>query len=362
MGVVRTDWTREEVAEIFHTPLLDLMFAAATVHRRFHDPRSVQQCTLLSIKTGGCPEDCGYCSQSSKHSKTVGLKAEKLLELDYVYHEAIKAHQSGSTRFCMGAAWRGPSQVSARQFGRVLDMVSKIRALGMEVCTTLGMLTPDQAKALRLAGLTAYNHNLDSSPEFYGKITTTRRYQDRLDTLEAVRVAGISVCSGGIIGLGEEDQDRIGLLQTLATLAEHPESVPVNALVAVKGTPMEGQAPPSGLEMVRCVATARILMPLSMVRLSAGRLHLSDAEQAMCFLAGANSVFAGDTLLTTPNNELDRDAALFSTLSLYGRPPFIGYSAGNHASDGSEFAAHHPPPTPTQPPLSANVQAAACSQ
>jgi len=352
LGVVRNDWTREEVSEIFHTPLLDLMYAAATVHRQYHDPRQVQQCTLLSIKTGGCPEDCGYCAQSSKHSKDVGLKAEKLLDLDYVYHEAIKAHENGSTRFCMGAAWRGPSQVGPKQFGRVLDMVSKIRALGMEVCTTLGMLTPDQAKALRAAGLTAYNHNLDTSPEYYGKITTTRRYQDRLDTLANVRDAGISVCSGGIIGLGEEAQDRVGLLQTLATLPEHPESVPVNALVAVKGTPMEDLVPPSGLEMVRCVATARILMPQSMVRLSAGRLHLTDAEQAMCFFSGANSVFAGEKLLTTPNNEVDHDKEMFAGLGLYGRPPFIGYTAGAPTSDGSEFPAA---------PAPAHVHTSACS-
>jgi len=334
---IRTNWSRKEVSEVFNTPLLDLMYRAATVHRQYHDPRQVQQCTLLSIKTGGCPEDCGYCAQSSKHSKTVDLKAEKLLDLDAVFHEALRAHDAGSTRFCMGAAWRGPSQVGPKQFGRVLDMVSKIRALGMEVCTTLGMLTPDQAVALRNAGLTAYNHNLDTSPEYYGKITTTRRYSDRLETLQHVRDAGISVCSGGIIGLGEQDQDRVGLLHTLATLPEHPESVPVNALVAVKGTPMENATPPSGLEMVRCVATARILMPRSVVRLSAGRLHLSESEQAMCFFAGANSVFTGDKLLTTANNEQDEDKEMFKTLGLYGRPPFIGYSAGGPTSDGSEF-------------------------
>jgi len=338
LGAVRNDWTRAEVAEIFHSPLLELMYSAATVHRKFHDPRQVQKCTLLSIKTGGCPEDCGYCSQSSKHSKSTGLKAEKLLDLDYVYHEALKARESGSTRFCMGAAWRGPSQVGERQFGRVLDMVTKIRALGMEVCTTLGMLTPEQAVLLRNAGLTAYNHNLDTSPEYYGKITTTRRYEDRLQTLENVRQAGISVCSGGIIGLGEEETDRVGLLHTLATLPEHPESVPVNALVAVKGTPMEGEIPPTGLEMVRCVATARILMPKSMVRLSAGRLTMSEAEQAMCFFAGANSVFSGEKLLTTANPEDDDDIAMYKTLGLYGRPPFIGYNAGGKSSDGSEFS------------------------
>lgn len=337
LGQVRTDWTKAEVAEIFHSPLLELMYSAATVHRQFHDPRQVQKCTLLSIKTGGCPEDCGYCAQSSKHSKSTGLKAERMVDLDYVFHEAMKASESGSTRFCMGAAWRGPSQVGPKQFGKVLDMVTKIRALGMEVCTTLGMLTPEQAVLLRNAGLTAYNHNLDTSPEFYSKITTTRRYSDRLDTLQHVRDAGISVCSGGIIGLGEEETDRIGLLHTLATLQEHPESVPVNALVAVAGTPMEGNKAPTGLEMVRCVATARILMPQSMVRLSAGRLSLSESEQAMCFFAGANSVFSGEKLLTTLNNDEDEDVTMYKTLGLYGRPPFIGYNAGGPTSDGSEF-------------------------
>ncbi|KAK3267271.1 biotin synthase [Cymbomonas tetramitiformis] len=337
LGTVRNDWTREEVADIFNTPLIELIYHAGTVHRMYNDPRQVQQCTLLSIKTGGCPEDCKYCAQSSKYSKEVGLKAEKLADLDYVYHEAVKAAQAGSTRFCMGAAWRGPSQVGPRQFGRVLEMVTQIRALGMEVCTTLGMLTPDQAKALRAAGLTAYNHNLDTSPEFYEKITTTRKYEDRLETLKNVREAGISVCSGGIIGLGEAEQDRVGLLHTLATLPEHPESVPVNALVAVAGTPMEGAAPPSGLEMARCVATARILMPQSVVRLSAGRLSLSVADQAMCFMAGANSIFAGDKLLTTPNNDKDADSEMFEALGLTGRPPFIGYQSGGPSSDGSEF-------------------------
>eukprot|EP00882_Tetradesmus_deserticola_P022139 GHRQ01024027.1.p1 GENE.GHRQ01024027.1~~GHRQ01024027.1.p1 ORF type:complete len:327 (+),score=120.61 GHRQ01024027.1:140-1120(+) len=239
LGAVRTDWTRQEVTDVYSQPLLDLVFKAASVHRMYNDPSMVQRCTLLSIKTGGCPENCSYCSQSSYWSDDTGLKAEKLMDLEPVYEAALRAREAGSTRFCMGAAWRGPSQVGPRQWERVLEMVRRIRGLGMEVCTTLGMLTPDQAKQLREAGLTAYNHNLDTSPEFYGKITTTRKYEDRLSTLAAVRDAGISVCAGGIIGLGEGEQDRVGLLLQLATLPEHPESVPINRLVAVKGTPLQ---------------------------------------------------------------------------------------------------------------------------
>jgi len=332
IGVVRNDWTREEITEIFNTPLLDLVYQAASVHRMYNDPQQVQKCTLLSIKTGGCPETCTYCSQSSSWSKETGMKAEKLVDMDFVYDQAKKAKDSGSTRFCMGAAWRGPSQVGPKQFERVLDMVGKVRGLGMEVCTTLGMLTPDQAEKLRTAGLTAYNHNLDTSPEYYPKITSTRNYDDRLETLGNVRDAGISVCSGGIIGLGEAEQDRVGLLHTLATLPEHPESVPVNALVAVEGTPLEGSTPPSALEMVRCVATARIVMPKSMVRLSAGRTTLSFSDQAMCFIAGANSIFDGDTLLTTPNNERSQDQVMFDLLGINGRPAFLPYAAGGETS------------------------------
>jgi biotin synthase len=278
----------------------------------------VQQCTLMSIKTGGCPEDCGYCSQSSKHKATTGLKATKLADLDEVYAAALRAKAAGSTRFCMGAAWRGPSQVGAGQFERVLDMTGRIRALGMEVCATLGMLTGEQAVALRDAGLTAYNHNLDTSPEHYSKVTSTRRYEDRLETLARVRDAGISVCCGGILGLGEDANDRVGLLQTLASLPAHPESVPINALVPVKGTPMEGNATVSALDLARAIAAARIVMPRSVVRLSAGRVAFSAADQALCFMAGANSVFAGDTLLTTPNNDARDDAAMFAQLGLHG--------------------------------------------
>ena len=324
---------------MYATPLLDLVFKAAQVHRMHHDPAMVQRCTLLSIKTGGCPENCNYCSQSSHWSGDTGLKAEKLMGLEEVYEAAVRARESGSTRFCMGAAWRGPSQVGPRQWERVLEMVRRIRGLGMEVCTTLGMLTPEQARELREAGLTAYNHNLDTSPEFYGKITTTRRYEDRLATLEAVRDAGISVCAGGIIGLGEAQEDRVGLILQLATLPAHPESVPINRLVAVKGTPLQDQAAPSGLDLVRCIATARVVMPRTVVRLSAGRLDLTEADQALAFLAGANSIFDGDKLLTTPNNDRDDDARMFELLGLKSRPAFLPYEAGNDSSRSFSEAA-----------------------
>uniref|UniRef100_A0A383W910 biotin synthase n=1 Tax=Tetradesmus obliquus TaxID=3088 RepID=A0A383W910_TETOB len=337
LGAIRTDWTREEVTDVYNLPLLDLVFKAASVHRMYNDPAMVQRCTLLSIKTGGCPENCNYCSQSSHWSEDTGLKAEKLMDLEPVYEAALRAREAGSTRFCMGAAWRGPSQVGPRQWSRVLEMVRRIRGLGMEVCTTLGMLTPEQARELREAGLTAYNHNLDTSPEYYGQITTTRKYEDRLSTLAAVRDAGISVCAGGIIGLGEGPQDRVGLLLQLATLPEHPESVPINRLVAVKGTPLQNQEPPSGLDLVRCIATARIVMPRTVVRLSAGRLDLSSAEQALAFMAGANSIFDGDKLLTTPNNDRNEDEQMFELLGLRSRPAFLNYPSGNETS--RDFAA-----------------------
>lgn len=332
LGEVRTNWTREEVSEVFGTPMLELVYKAATVHRMYHDPQQVQRCTLLSIKTGGCPENCNYCSQSSHWSKDTGLKAEKLMDLEDVYEAALRAREAGSTRFCMGAAWRGPSQVGARQWDRVLEMVRRIRGLGMEVCTTMGMLTPEQASELRQAGLTAYNHNLDTSPEYYSKVTTTRKYEDRLATLAAVRDAGISVCAGGIIGLGEQELDRIGLLHQLATLPEHPESVPINRLVAVKGTPLEGSEAPGPLDLVRCIATARIIMPRTVVRLSAGRLDLSITDQALAFMAGANSIFDGDKLLTTANNDRNEDMRMFELLGLTSRPAFQGYAAGNDSS------------------------------
>jgi biotin synthase len=420
--------SREEVTEVYNTPLMELVYHAATVHRMYNDPAmvrlpfadadaadgararplcllptrphsphpplthpstrgthnlniqnpdknhqknkqkkspQVQRCTLLSIKTGGCPEDCGYCSQSSKWSSETGTKAEKLMDLEPVYEAALRAREAGSTRFCMGAAWRGPSQVGPRQWERVLEMVRRIRGLGMEVCTTLGMLTPEQASQLREAGLTAYNHNLDTSPEYYGQITTTRKYEDRLTTLENVRSAGISVCAGGIIGLGEGEKDRVGLLLQLATLPAHPESVPINRLVAVKGTPIaakqqekksekaaaaavgtraaasaalglpdddEDDGTPTGLDLVRCVATARVVMPRTVVRLSAGRMGLSVGDQALAFFAGANSIFDGDKLLTTANNDRNEDMRMFDALGLRSRPAFMPYGSGEASS------------------------------
>jgi biotin synthase len=334
---VRHDWTTEEVELLYNRPLLDLVFDAASVHRRFHDPRQVQQCTLLSIKTGGCPETCNYCSQSSSWKETTELEATKLMGIADVLEAAKRAKEAGSTRFCMGTAWRGPSQVGKGQFDRVLKMTSEVRDMGMEVCATLGMLTPEQAKQLRDAGLTAYNHNLDTSPEFYPKVTSSRKYEDRLNTIAAVRDAGISVCCGGILGLGEEEKDRASLMRVLANLPEHPESVPINALVPVKGTPMENLTPPSGLEMVRAIAVARLVMPKTVVRLSAGRISMSPTDQAMCFLAGANSVFTGDTLLTTPNNEASEDDKMMTELGLVGRPAFVPYLAGGASSDGTDF-------------------------
>jgi biotin synthase len=308
--------TLDEVAAVYRTPVLELIFRAAAVHREYHDPSKVQVCVLLSIKTGGCPEDCGYCPQSA-HYQT-GVKAEGLLDVGEVLAAAERAKDQGATRFCMGAAWRqvkdGP------QFDRVLDMVRGVKALELEACCTLGMLSADQARRLKEAGLDAYNHNLDSSEAFYDRIISTRTYKDRLDTLGHVRAAGITVCCGGIVGMGETEDDRIALLHTLANLPEPPESVPINALVAVEGTPLSDQPKIAIWDMVRTIATARILMPRSTVRLSAGRVALSEAEQALCFLAGASSIFAGEKLLTTPNPEFDQDARLFANLGLTPLP------------------------------------------
>ncbi|KAI9164588.1 biotin synthase [Blastocladiella emersonii ATCC 22665] len=315
---LRYNWTREEIAAIYNSPIMDLLFYGSYVHRHHHDPLAVQQCTLLSIKTGGCSEDCSYCPQSSKHSTSV--KASKMLGEDEVLSAARRAKEAGSTRFCMGAAWRS-AQGRKTNFKQVLNYVTEIRGMGMEVCCTLGMLDAEQAKQLKDAGLSAYNHNLDTSREFYPKIITTRSYDDRLDTLANVRDAGIHVCSGGIIGLGESADDRVGMLHTLSTLPKHPESVPVNALVAVQGTPLEKQDPVPVWDLVRMIATARIVMPGSMVRLSAGRVRLSMTEQTLCFMAGANSIFTGEKLLTTDNNDWDTDKAMFDTLGLIGLKP-----------------------------------------
>lgn len=315
---IRNDWSKAEITEIFNTPILDLIFRAASIHRQAHDPQEVQVCTLLSVKTGGCPEDCAYCPQAARYHTNV--KVEKLMAVDEVLSHAQLAKDTGSTRFCMGAAWREVRD--NRDFDNVLEMVKGVNKIGLEVCCTLGMLTEEQAQRLKNAGLYAYNHNLDSSEDFYDEIITTRKYQDRLNTLAHVRGAEISVCSGGIIGMGETETDRIEMIYTLATLPQHPESVPVNALVAVEGTPLEEQEKVSVWEMLRMIATARITMPRAMVRLSAGRVRMNTEEQALCFLAGANSIFAGDKLLTTPNPGVDKDQAMFQTLNIKPRAAF----------------------------------------
>lgn len=320
MTEIRNDWTREEISDIYNSPILDLIYQAATVHREYNDPQEVQVCTLLSVKTGGCPEDCAYCPQAARYHTNV--KVHKLLEVDEVLNKAQEAKESGSTRFCMGAAWREVRD--NKDFDKVLDMVKGVNQMGLEVCCTLGMLTEEQAMKLKDAGLYAYNHNLDTSEEHYGEIISTRTYQDRLETLENVRKSKISVCSGGIIGMGESQNDRIGMLHTLATLPEHPESVPVNALVPVEGTPLEEQEKVSVFEMVRMIATARIIMPKAMVRLSAGRVRMSVEEQALCFMAGANSIFAGDKLLTTPNPDVPSDQEMFQVLNLKPRKAYKG--------------------------------------
>jgi len=315
LSPVRTDWTREEIAALFDLPFPELMFRAASVHRAHFDPTEVQTSTLLSIKTGGCPEDCGYCSQSAKYD--TGVKASKLMEVEKVLTEARAAKDAGASRFCMGAAWRNPKD---KDLDQVCAMVEGVKALGMETCVTLGMLTFEQTARLKQAGLDYYNHNLDTSPEYYRHVITTRTYQDRLDTLEHVRNAGIAVCCGGIVGMGENGEDRVGLIHALATLPVHPESVPINALVQIEGTPQSLATPLDPLDFVRMIAVARITMPKSMVRLSAGRETMSDETQALCFLAGANSIFCGPKLLTTPNPQADRDRALFAKLGLVPMP------------------------------------------
>jgi biotin synthase len=311
-NVLRYDWTRAEVRAIYETPLPELVFRAQTIHRDFHEPNRVQTCQLISIKTGGCPEDCAYCPQSAHYHTEV--EREGLLDPQYVIGVAREAASRGVTRFCMGAAWR--EAPAGREFEKVLEMVRGVSALGMEVCCTLGMLTEQQAVRLQEAGLTAYNHNLDTSREFYGSIITTRVYEERLRTLAAVRKAGITVCCGGILGMGEKESDRVGLLHQLATLQPHPESVPINMLVRVRGTPLASVPPLEPLEMVRAIATARILMPASRVRLAAGRKQLSPEAVTLCFLAGANSIFVGDKLLTTPNPGPDEDEQLLQSLGM----------------------------------------------
>ena len=315
---IRSNRTKEEIADIYNTPLLELIYQAASVHRQYHDTAEVQVCTLLSVKTGGCSEDCAYCPQAARYN--TGVTVQALMQTSEVMEYAAKAKAAGSTRFCMGAAWREVRD--NRDFDRVIEMVKGVSTLGMEVCCTMGMLTGEQAARLYDAGLYAYNHNIDTSEEHYTDIITTRTYNDRLQTLNNVRNAGISVCSGGIIGLGETHEDRIGMLFTLCNLLKHPESVPINALVRVKGTPLQDNKKVDIWDMVRMIATARIIMPQTMVRLSAGRTEMSIAEQAMCFMAGANSIFAGDKLLTTPNPSFDEDTAMFSLLGLKPRAAF----------------------------------------
>ena len=314
---LRNDWTRSDIADLFDLPLLDLLWQAQQAHRRFHAPNQVQLSTLLSIKTGGCPEDCGYCSQSV-HAET-GLKAEKLMDVEAVLAAAAEAKAAGSGRFCMGAAWREPKD---RDLDALCEMVAGVKALGLETCMTLGMLSAQQAGRLAAAGLDYYNHNLDTSPEYYGEIISTRIWQDRLDTLEHVRASGMSVCCGGIVGMGESRDDRVGFLHALATLPDHPESVPINALVPIPGTVLGDMlagtplAKIDDIEFVRTVAVARITMPRSIVRLSAGRESMSESTQALCFLAGANSIFTGDRLLTAGNAGAEADAALFDKIGL----------------------------------------------
>jgi biotin synthase len=310
--LARNNLTLAEIAALYHQPILDLVLQAQTVHREFHPANQVQMCRLLSIKTGGCPEDCAYCPQSARYS--TGVERQRLMDKEEIMVFARRAKVEGATRFCMGAAWRDAPQ--GREFDSVLDSVRGVAELGMEVCCTLGMLTEQQAFELQQAGLTAYNHNLDTSPEFYGKIITTRSYQERLDTIAAVRKAGITVCCGGILGMGESDEDRIGLLHQLAGLDPHPESVPINMLVRAEGTPLASQPDLDPMIMVRTIAAARILMPRSMVRLAAGRKQLSREAVVLCFLAGANSIFYGEKLLTTPNPDPDEDAALLRELGL----------------------------------------------
>jgi biotin synthase len=311
LGSVRHDWTLPEVETLFALPLMDLLFHAQRVHREQHVPNTVQMSTLLSIKTGACPEDCAYCPQSVHYD--TGLNRETLLEVAAVREAAERAKAAGATRFCMGAAYRSPK---AKDLAVISEMIREVRSMGLETCATLGMLGPDQAQQLKAAGLDYYNHNLDTSPEYYGEIITTRTYQDRLDTLDAVREAGLKVCCGGIVGMGESTTDRAQLLRTLANLPEHPESVPINQLVQVPGTPLHGRAGVGSFDFVRTIAVARLLMPASHVRLSAGREEMSDEMQALCFMAGANSIFYGEKLLTTGNPDVVRDQQLFARLGL----------------------------------------------
>ncbi len=346
MSEIRHNWTKEEILEIYNTPLMELLYQAASIHRLHHDPNVVQISTLLSIKTGGCPEDCGYCPQAARYH--TDIEGNDLMSVSQVKAQALRAKASGSSRVCMGAAWRNVKD--GPEFDQVLEMVRTINKLEMEVCCTLGMVTENQAQRLAEAGLYAYNHNLDSSEEYYKEVISTRGYQDRLDTIDNVRKTNVTVCSGGIIGMGEKVEDRAGMLVALSTLNPQPESVPINALVAVEGTPLEDQQPVSIWEMIRMVATTRIVMPETQVRLSAGRTDMSSEGQAMCFFAGANSIFAGDKLLTTPNPDVNEDMKLFDLLGLNPQKPFIKKMQPETVeAEDSQFSALDEKPKWTRP-------------
>ncbi|MHB1272262.1 MAG: biotin synthase BioB [Rhodanobacter sp.] len=330
-AAIRHDWTRAEVVALFALPFNELLHRAHTVHRAHHDPNAVQVSTLLSIKTGGCPEDCAYCPQAARYD--TGVQAQKLMSVEAVLERAQAAKDAGASRFCMGAAWRGPKD---RDVAKVMEIVRAVKSLGLETCATLGMLSRPQAEQLKAAGLDYYNHNLDTAPEFYGEVIHTRQYQERLDTLAHVRAAGMKTCCGGIVGMGESRDQRAGLLQALATLPEHPQSVPINQLVQVEGTPLHGTAALDPFEFVRTIAVARLLMPASMVRLSAGRQQMDDAVQALCFFAGANSIFYGEKLLTTGNPDVAHDRALFARLDLH---PLAVEDAGTVHADLTQTGA-----------------------
>jgi biotin synthase len=334
MSITKHNWTKEEIIAIYNKPLMDLLFEAATIHREHHDPNVVQVSTLLSIKTGGCPEDCGYCPQAARYHTEI--EGNDLMSVSQVKAQALRAKSGGSSRVCMGAAWRNVKD--GPEFDQVLEMVRTINKLDMEVCCTLGMLTENQAHRLAEAGLYAYNHNLDTSEEYYKEVISTRGFEDRLQTIENVRKTNVTVCSGGIIGMGESIEDRAGMLVALSTLNPQPESVPINALVAVEGTPMEEEKPVEIWEMIRMVATTRIIMPETQVRLSAGRMNMSREGQAMCFFAGANSIFAGDKLLTTPNPDVNEDMKMFEMLGLNPQKPFTKVSQpATVEADDSQF-------------------------
>ncbi|TKD65340.1 biotin synthase BioB [Flavobacterium sp. ASW18X] len=336
MTETRHNWTKEEILEIYNKPMMDLLFEAANIHRQYHDPNTVQVSTLLSIKTGGCPEDCGYCPQAARYH--TDIEGNDLMSVNQVKAQALRAKASGSSRVCMGAAWRNVKD--GPEFDQVLEMVRTINKLDMEVCCTLGMLTENQAQRLAEAGLYAYNHNLDTSEEYYKEVISTRGFEDRLQTIDNVRKTNVTVCSGGIIGMGEKVEDRAGMLVALSTLDPQPESVPINALVSVDGTPMENEKPVEIWEMIRMVATTRIVMPKTQVRLSAGRTSMSREGQAMCFFAGANSIFAGDKLLTTPNPDVNEDMEMFKTLGLIPQKPFVkGAQPKTVAAEDSQFEA-----------------------